>query len=120
MHNNYKDIKSKITEDPSWYDSNGTPRYGNFNPRNCPNIYSDQVALLRIHCGYCGAGFDVEMHTDIWQGTLQSPKKWHYGDPPIHNCVGDTMNCDDVSVLEFWVRQDSTWERRQEFEGLVD
>jgi hypothetical protein len=29
---------------------------------------------------------------------------FHYGDPPAHGCVGDTMNCYDLRIVEFWVK----------------
>lgn len=123
MHENYDDIKSRITEEPTWYDSNGTPRYGPFSPKGCPNIYSDKVALLRIHCQACQKHFNVEMHAGIWDRCSEHrPKTWHYGDPPRHECpgAGETMNCDDIAVLEFWCRENSEWIRKPEFEGLVD
>lgn len=43
----------------------------------------------------------------------------HYGDPPSHGCVGDTMNCEDLNVVEFWLRGRKklvSWERLAEFE----
>lgn len=27
---------------------------------------------------------------------------FHYGDPPIHNCPGDTQNSTPIRVIEFW------------------
>lgn len=40
---------------------------------------------------------------------IQAPKAFsddagmfHYGDPPAHDCVGDTMNSEPVRILEFW------------------
>ena len=119
MHENYDDIKSRIAEEPSWYDANGTPRYGEFTPDMCPDIYSRSVVLLRIKCQSCGRPFDVEMHSSFF-APFKIPKRLHYGDPPIHGCVGDTMNCDDIAVLEVWHREGLDWERRSEFEGLVE
>lgn len=123
MHENYEDILDRINEPPSWYDQNGTPRYGDFHPNKCPNIYSRHVGLFLIACQDCNQQFKVEMHADIWGKDLDHPPaKWHYGDPPIHGCVGDTMNCEDLAVLEFWTNKpfDKEWVRRPEFEGLVD
>ena len=37
MKESYEDITSRIPESPSWYDQNGTPRYGEFSPERCPN-----------------------------------------------------------------------------------
>lgn len=39
-------------------------------------------------------------------------KDWgflHYGDPPRHDCVGDTMNCWDYQILQFWVKDTEKW-----------
>lgn len=122
MHSNYEDILSRIKEEPLWYDTNGVPRYAKFEPNLCPDIYSNTVILMEIACQYCGQRFDVEMHAGIF-GTQLRPKGWHYGDPPRHDCPGggDTMNCDDIAVLECWHREGmGDWVRRRELEGHVD
>ena len=99
MHSNYRDILDRINEEPSWYDENGTPRYGEFAPDMCPNIYAHSVVLLEIACQSCGRRFRVEMNEGPWLPSDIPPKNWHYGDPPAHGCVGDTMNCDDLVIL---------------------
>ena len=121
MKHTFDDITSRITEQPSWYDSNGTPRYGAFAPDQCPNIYADAVVLLRIECQACGRRFNVEMHSH-WYAQLAHPKKLHYGDPPAHGCVGDTMNCEDLEVLEVWRkdRERYEWVRHPELEGPIE
>jgi hypothetical protein len=123
MHNSYEDILSRIEEKPSWYDANGTPRYGPFKPEMCPNIYADLVVLLRIACQECGQQFDVEMHGNVFFG-ITRPKNLHYGDPPRHGCLGggDTMNCDDLAVLQVWHRSATLadWQRRSDLEGPMD
>lgn len=116
----YKDIKSRITEEPAWYDENGVPRYGDFVPENIPNIYANHCALLRIACQDCGAKFKVAMNDGIWNSKEFNPKQLHYGDPPRHNCVGDTMNCDDLDVLEVWCKQNHGWVRVPELEGVIE
>ena len=43
----------------------------------------------------------------------------HYGDPPYHGCAygGETTNCEDIRVLEFWRREGAgDWERVPELE----
>ena len=122
MHENYDDIKSRIQESPTWYDRNGTPRYGEFHPSRCPNIYASQIGLFLITCQDCKQEFRVEIHANIFGDNSESPPaKWHYGDPPVHGCVGDTMNCDDLAVLQFWTNNNAhEWERRNEFEGKID
>jgi hypothetical protein len=120
VNHHFSDITSRIVEDPSWWDSNGTPRYGKFRPNRCPDIYSDIVVLLRIACQSCGREFDVEMHAVLW-GEQFNPKKLHYGDPPSHDCVGDTMNCDDLAVVEVWHRDScEDFVRLPEHEGLME
>ena len=119
VNHSFRDIISRIAEDPSWWDSNGTPRYGKFSPDQCPDIYSDTVVLLRIACQDCGCEFDVEMHASLWCGSF-NPQKLHYGDPPSHGCIGDTMNCDDIAVLEVWHRSSvEDFVRLPQREGLI-
>ena len=121
MKENYEDIKSRITELPAWYDENGTPRYGEFSVDRCPNIYSNYVGLFLISCQRCDQRFTVEMSAGYFDSRSDiMPAKWHYGDPPIHGCVGDTMNCNDLRVIQFWIRTNGTWEHRPEFEGEID
>jgi len=143
MKASYKDIKRRIKEPVLWYDYNGTPRYDKFHPSLSPNIYADEVILLEISCQNCGRRFLVEMNcsklsTDFF-GERMEPfseriKKWkeskkelkekgmhiwppvHYGDPPIHNCIGDTMNCYDLEIVEFWHRPEFDWHRKKEYE----
>jgi hypothetical protein len=119
MHSPYADIISRIAEPPRWWDHHGCPRYDPFHPRLCLNIYSPQVTLLRIACQACHREFAVEMHATLFE--THHPQQLHYGDPPWHDCVGDTMNCDDLEVLESWVRPRlDAWERHPEDEGVID
>jgi hypothetical protein len=121
MHESYKDITSRIAEPPKWYDQNGAPRYDDFNPELCPNIYAHHVGLFLIECQECDQKFEVEMHADVFDSRMKfQPSKWHYGDPPAHGCVGDTMNCEDLAVLQFWGKEPfGDWERLPKFEGPI-
>ena len=120
MKENYNDILSRIKEEPLWHDANGAPRYDKFSPDMCPNIYTHKVGLFLISCQNCQKEFLVEMHGDMFgDRSERPPSKWHYGDPPIHGCAGDTMNCDDLKVVEFWVKEDFEWKRKKEFEGTI-
>jgi hypothetical protein len=119
MHTSYSDIKSRIAEEPQWYDSNGVPRYDEFEVGACPDIYTDQVVLMRIACQACKREFKVEMHGDWWR-PLDHPRNLHYGDPPAHDCVGDSMNCVDLEVLQAWRMADLRWERVHGTEGAID
>jgi hypothetical protein len=142
MKSNYEDIYMVAAEgdfhDPVWYDENGCPRFVAFNPELCPDIYAQEVILLEIACQNCHKKFMVQMSSWSWhkgrQGfgermTLYLKDKrpgaftpMHYGDPPRHDCIGDTENCYDLRVVEFWVKSDLTnkaderWTRHPEFE----
>ena len=120
MHESYPDIRDRIEEDPTWYDSNGTPRYGEFSPERCPNMYTRTVFLLRIACQHCGREFDVEMHERVFE-SIEHPQELHYGDPPAHGCTGDSMNCEDLEVLEVWRANpiEGCWHRHPELEGEI-
>ena len=121
MKENYEDIYALTDQEPLWYDQNGTPRFAKFEPKLCPNIYARHVFLILIGCQSCGKRFVVEMHTDFYTSTVKHPKHLHYGDPPIHGCVGDTMNCDDILIVEAWARNTETqeWERVPEWEIIM-
>jgi len=121
MNATFSDITSRIQEPPQWWDQNGTPRYGKFHPSQSPSIYSNTVALLEIECQSCRDHFVVEMHSGWFEDREFNPKKLHYGDPPNHGCVGDTMNCIDLRVLEVWHRESfSVWQRVKLLEGAMD
>ena len=122
MHHHFEDILSRIKEVPTWWDQNGTPRYGLFQPDSCPSIYAHRVVLLRIACQECHREFLVEMHDDVW-GREFHPTKLHYGDPPNHpECLaGNTMNCDDLEVVEVWEKPRlGDWQRRPELQGPME
>ncbi len=123
MHENYPDIRERIAEEPQWYDENGCPRYGKFTHERCPNIYATTVVLMEIACQDCGERFRVQMSHWVLDSNHLPPKQWHYGDPPRHNCIGagESMNCEDLTVLEVWMRGDDfDWKRMPEFEGTID
>ena len=117
MKHDYPDITSRISETPLWYDSNGVPRYAPFSPRLCPNIYANDVVLMRIICQDCGRSFDVEMHGDSFH-PIGELSELHYGDPPCHGCVGDSMNCIDIAIVESWQNERFDWVRHKEQEVL--
>lgn len=110
----YKDIMSRIKEEPRWFDENGVPRYCHFDPRKCANIYARECCLFHIKCQGCGKDFNVCMSWNTMSGYLQNQKSikekiqkdkyLHYGDPPNVECcsAGPTMNSVPVKVLEFW------------------
>lgn len=127
-------VGSRIAEPPTWYDENGTPRYGVFHPDMTSDIYADEVALVVIGCQGCLEQFKVAMTFGLNErlyyraggvSTLHeqiSTKVLHYGDPPNHaDDAGNTMNCLDLKVLEYWRRpkdraSTERWERDPAFE----
>lgn len=126
MHHDYPDILALTDKAPLWYDMNGVPRFAPFTPELCPSIYARTVALLEIACQWCGRTFRVEVH-DVCYNDNDDPRYFHYGDPPRHDCVGDSMNCIDLAVLEAWrhvityyIENDVLWMRCVELEGSID
>lgn len=136
MKASYLDIRNKISEEPIWYDENGVPRYDKFLPDLSPNIYADEVILIEIACQDCKQRFLVEMNWDKMrkifdrhsksfsisiQQYLKSNERLnhspiHYGDPPIHFCVGDTENCYDLRIVEFYKKINHEFKRVKEYE----
>jgi hypothetical protein len=145
VNQEYHDITSRLGA-PLWYDECGVPRYDPFEPRLCNNIYADEAVLLWVACQQCERRFPVAMSM-AWMERVQTAMKRgddvglimadpnyslagliglgaiHYGDPPCHGCVGDTMNCDDLRVLEYWHRGKGTdyeWARDSSEEVKLD
>jgi len=119
MHTSYADMTSQIATPPRWWDANGVPRYVPFSPHLCPDIYAEQVVLLGITCQECERPFSVALHGSLW-AALPHPRTLHYGDPPFHGCIGDTMNCTDRVVLQVWARAiGDAWRRRPDLEGVI-
>jgi len=125
----YGDIRSRLGE-PLWYDRHGVPRYDPFTPDMC-GVYARYVALLEIACQACGRRFMVAVDLDglecfRWNQrgvsvlpTDEEAGVFCYGDPPRHDCVGDTMLSDVCRIVEFWERSQETgweWARRRERE----
>lgn len=110
MTGNYSDITKRIEQKPKWWDEDGVPRYAKFHPKWCPDIHAKELILYVIACQDCkkqfrvqeswSSGDDIERLSLRTTGTMEI----HYGDPPAHGCVGDTMNCFDIKILEFWQR----------------
>jgi hypothetical protein len=132
MHEAYRDIRDRIKEEPKWWDENGVPRYDDFHPRFCPDIYAPEVILLHIQCQDCHEDIMVEMSYSEWGGIISGKKSdpfskiirkfkktggdfpFHYGDPPNHDCpgAGESMNCIDIAIVQFWQRKTFDWRRK--------
>jgi hypothetical protein len=118
MNCSYEDIRSRIREEPGWWDERAVPRYCAFAPDELANIYADECALVLIRCQQCRIDFKVafsgdSMRMGAWN--TDGTRRWliaeqigegrlHYGDPPNIACctAGATMNCLDIQVLEYW------------------
>lgn len=147
MYQPYMDIIGKLGA-PLWWDEEGVPRYEEFEPRLCSNIYAAFAALLEIRCQGCRRVFPVAstwrvdfLNLDhvVWDenGKNAKPKgglpkegdagEFGYGDAPWHDfdggfdgqCSGTTMTTDTVRVLQFWHRPDHKWTRSKEHEVYV-
>lgn len=134
MNNNFTDITDKLGT-PEWYDIYGYPRYCRFHPSVTHDIYSIMTSLIEIRCQECFCTFEVVMSygqinlikldgshlhaKDILPTKDNMHVYWHYGDPPFHDCIGDTMNSEIVKILEFWTRNydiEDGWVRKKEYE----
>lgn len=142
MHPSYSDIQSRILEKPTWYDIHGCPRYGKFEPRAL-GVYDEFAALFKIRCQNCHEEFLVaygtpryniqalaiagqmgvnvkEIPSEKFTNTLEEITEiFHYGDPPIHGCVGDTMSSESLACVEAW-RKGSWAENRMEWKRVPE
>jgi len=89
----------------------------------CPDIYADEVVLLRIACQGCGRLFDVEVHSDPYlrKRLSDSPTEIYYSDPPNVGCcpAGPTMSSISLHVIQFWKKEEANrWSRRHEHENI--
>ena len=127
MWQDYHDIRSKIPEEPQWWDEYAVPRYCAFSACEVADIYADEVVLAEIACQGCGRLFKVAFSWSqcealhlLSQGhvckTLAQAigdKTLHYGDPPNVQCcdAGPTMNSEPRRVLEYWRKVQFDWQR---------
>lgn len=126
MLRSYREITDKMGE-PLWWDGNGVPRYVPFSP-DATGVYDHAVGLVEIACQDCGKRFEVAFEYDHhrWNGSelvaykRPDPQTLHYGDPPNHDCVGDTMNCEDLRVLQWWEKEHLDWVRVSDMEVKID
>lgn len=131
MKQYYQDIlnlANKIGDKPKWWDSNGVPRFCEFNPRDSSNIYADEVILLKIACQSCAHQFDVELNTNSYDKVAiknfkkfaERPQDIYYGDPPNIKCcsTGPTMSSISLFIIEFWIHENLKWIRRPELENI--
>ena len=126
MNNGYSDIRSRIPEQPKWWDEYAVPRYCDFGPDEVADIYARTVVLALIECQACSTEFRVAFSEgSLGDGNLAKAigdKTLHYGDPP-NACeglclAGATMNSVPRRVLEYWDKDPTSfdWVRHPEYE----
>lgn len=131
MHHHYNDIRSRIPEEPTWFDEHAVPRYCPFSPNETADIYADECALLEVHCQSCERPFMVAVTCksfDRYDFATKTrglsladrvvARKLSYGDPPNVDCcpAGPTMNGVEVRVVEFWRKERLKWSRAPDLE----
>jgi len=144
MFAEFSDILSRIAEPPEWWDQNGVPRFGAFTPNNTPDIHAKEIVLFEIACQNCLRLFKVALaqsdsdrfdpfnHKKPFPRLSESIFCLEFGDPPRHEddgkgeeCgSGNSMNCLNIRVLEFWVRapisSPDRWVRRSDLERPLE
>lgn len=126
----YSDIINHADTEPIWFDQNGVPRFESFHPQML-GVYTKYALYATIACQSCGKRFNVgcgyNAYDFLYDGTIQHyeldklAKNFHYGDPPPHGCMGDTMNCEDIETLQVYelnLDDGYNWVRVPELEGL--
>lgn len=122
----YDDILREMKfmgKEPIWFDENAVPRFCDFHPEQCSNIYAKEACLLEIECQACERKFLVclssFLNTSI--GHFIETRMLEYGDPPNVDCcaAGPTMTSNAKRVHEFWRKNKDTnyeWKRFHELE----
>ena len=113
MHAGYEDIIEAIGKPPLWWDEHGVPRFRAHHPKLSPDIYANEVVLLRIACQCClheqlvqrtwGSGQAIRWLIHVEWAALSKGEavdksrsvrtladavrdgSIHYGDPPHHD-----------------------------------
>lgn len=119
MHNDYSDIRVLTDQPPKWWDENGVPRYCDFHPSECANIYAREAVLFAVTCQACGRPFHVALTRDQMDAHRLQGRTikddigtcdLHYGDPPNIGCcpAGPTMNSEPRYVISYWHKSSDT------------
>lgn len=117
MKLDYSDILAKAGQ-PTYWGPFGVPRYRDFEPTGL-SVFTSRAAKLRVLCQSCGREFVVVSAYDKTSALLELPEtegvrdpwdaigSFHYGDPPVHHCPGDSIGSLPLEVVEFWKRVDA-------------
>lgn len=136
MWASYEDIVRRLGQ-PLWWDECAVPRYDPFDRKLVADIYAHEVALVEIQCQFCLRRFKVAFSYGPMQQVADpnlpslservTDDTLHYGDPPSHGtlgeqrCTGETMNCNELRVLEFWrASQKYDWRRLARLEVRLE
>lgn len=134
MNRDYHDVRSRIPEEPQWFDECTVPRYCRFSPSEIADIHADECMLMEIHCQRCERPFVVavsskkfdrfDMATKSYRPSLADrvrARALSYGDPPNVACcpAGPTMCAVEVRVVEFWQKERFDWVRVPDLEVEV-
>jgi hypothetical protein len=137
MYQPYIDILKRLGA-PLWWDENGVPRYEDFAPRDCANIYAEFAALLEIRCQGCDRLFPVastwgisdaiianRLDDVVWDAEGKNPTPKHglpkegsagafgYGDAPWHDYDGGfNGQCAGTTMTTATVRVLQFWDKR--------
>lgn len=65
MLEDYQDIIKRLGK-PLWWDEVGCPRYEEFQPDMCNDIYAEEVLLMLIACQQCERQYKVAMSWKVW------------------------------------------------------
>jgi hypothetical protein len=72
MKPHYDDIVKAAKTPPLWWDENGTPRFAEFEPTMCANVYAKQAMLMQVVCPRCRATCDVVVSCEQTDLDIQS------------------------------------------------
>jgi hypothetical protein len=125
MREEYRDIRSRIAEEPKWFDENGVPRYDEFHPDMLANVYADECVLTEEACQSCGRKYLLASScTCRWvvEGSLRDRilhGLFSCGDIPCFSCLsGATMLSLSLRVMQYWRCSTlGVWERRDGLDG---
>jgi hypothetical protein len=127
LHTTYSDIRSRIQEEPSWFDEVAVPRYDPFTPYAMANFYAREAVLVLAACQSCGRHFRLAMSRPYYKddpdlASAIRRRTLRYGDPPNIGCcdTGPMTTVVELKVLEYWRRRPELrkgWERDGLFDG---
>lgn len=123
MNRSYEDLMALTSVKPSFFQKDGVPRWGAFQPGTSTDVYAVEAVIMEISCQSCDGRFHVLMErrshgepTTLAQRIADG--SIHYGDPPNVGCCpgGPSMNSEPVRILEYWSRERMDWTRNSSLE----